>query len=336
MQIKIAERLRPYSHRPGITFILPGSSLSMQVFPTLIRVADLKNVSVEEIKLNNEGPLKDFTVQQDLEKGCLRIWGNGPSGFIRYRFHAVKDRFIIKMEKGHDKLGPLAEGNSVYSPRSTDRLSLGMSKQQDWTMLSRRQDLAEIFPLWHRLGQLIPQIESEPVKYRTLLGECRQAIQEATPDIVLDPFMNLFLAGFKEGLTPRLRDEDFHGFSLPVCSSATPLVLLSEGAKMIRSLFVQWEDENISILPLLPSQFHCGRLIQVETGWGTLDLEWTKKKVRRMIFRAEKTGRLNFHFKKVKKYRLRHGNKDRGQFLKAGDFIEIQAGQIYWFDNFEQ
>ena len=63
IRISIAERFKPFSHTPGTKYILPYSTLTVQVFPTLIRVEE------REIPLELTGPVVDFTAQIDLEKG---------------------------------------------------------------------------------------------------------------------------------------------------------------------------------------------------------------------------------------------------------------------------
>lgn len=343
MQITIADRLKPFSHLPGTYFILPRTFLRAQIFPTLIRIDDLSGEipkCVDEMTLDFQGPFEDFTIQQDLEKGCLRVWGMTAKGFMRYRLAASGASYKLTMEKSPELNKSVSEQpQEVKGVLNLERLSLGANKSQDWTMLVRRRNLAEIFPLWHRLGQLTSAIENASVsREKTLFEECRLAIGDGARDRLLAPFINLFLAGFEGGLSPRLQDQDFQGFGIPVISSSTPLALLTKGAELIRSLFVQCDAHLFSILPALPSEFHSGRMTNVHCeGYGKVDLEWSKKKIRRMVFHSETSSSLNIDFQKeIKSFRLRMGNHDRGQRYSVQIPITFQAGQIYWFDNFEQ
>jgi hypothetical protein len=374
MRITIAERLRPYSHLPGTFFLIPGSSLRAQIFPARIRIEDLSGqqpIFFVEIALNLKGPLAEFTVLQDLEKGYLRVWGHSLEGFVRYRITAFtqgkgiaisvektprdgmvcscrfkngmeadfllhpKDMVVVK-----DGLAAKSE-EKTYTAPATDRLFLGSQKAQDWELIRRRSDLAEIFPFWHRLGQLVPQITcKERSGTATLLDVCRERIATGRSHALLEPFRHLYLAGFEGGLSPRLSDSDHQGIfvpEVPVSVKITPLILLSEGAEFIRSLFVQHAESSIRILPALPSEFHCGRLLHVYCGQlGDLDLEWSKKQVRRVCFRAQRTGQFDFSFQKeVKKFRLRQSNKDRGKAVLSGSPVPVEAGHQYWFDNFK-
>lgn len=342
MQITIADRLKPFSHFPGTHFIIPKTFLRAQIFPTLIRIDDMSGgmpKRVDEISLDFQGPFEDFTIQQDLEKGYLRVWGMTAKGFMRYCLAANGASYSLRMEKSPEVIKSVDPVEKNGGALNVERLSLGVNKTQDWTMIVRRRNLAEIFPFWHRLGQLtLTKDKDNVLSDKTLFEECRLAIEDGTRDRLLAPFINLFLAGFEGGLSPRLQDQDFQGFDLPVISSSTPLSLLTKGAELIRSLFVQCDGHRLSILPALPSEFHSGRMTNVHCeGYGKVDLEWTKKKIRRMVFHSETSSPLNVKFQKeIKSFRLRTGNRDRGQRYLTQIPIDTQAGQIYWFDNFEQ
>ena len=54
MTIKIAAKLRPFSHVPGAACVIPGTSAVIEAFPTLLRIDG------HEITLNLTGPVKDF------------------------------------------------------------------------------------------------------------------------------------------------------------------------------------------------------------------------------------------------------------------------------------
>lgn len=373
MRITIAECLRPYSHLPGTTFILPGSSFRIQLFPGLFKVDDLSQVipkPLAAVAFDIKGPLKEFSVEQDLEKGSLRVWGKSSMGFFRYRLVALADvkGIAIEFEKAPEQgvqcsceglwqLRAVAKAgdtlflaqepiyNDTYKPYlipKIDRLSLGNHKSQDWELIRRRRNFAEIFPIWHRLGQLVPHCDKNlAIGTLTLLEECRQIAAENTPEHILPHFEKLFLAGFESGLTPRLTDTDFQGISLPSIipdAKASPLELLTRGSALIRSLFVQCNDKAIYLMPALPPEFHCGRLIDVSCAEkGSLSIEWTKKALRCITFNSTFSHKFAFIFSTgEKRCRLRHSYKDRGTAYCAGTPIETIAGQCYWFDNFEK
>lgn len=374
MHIKIAERLRPYSHLPGTFLVLPGSSCRVQVFPALLKIDGLTGAiptALVAVSFDISGPVKEFTAELDLEKGCLRVWGHSAKGYFRYRIVTLAGgkSIAIIFEKTPDKginfssegvwksngTGPVHAGETLifsssppkeilpaYPMPTIDRLSLGSHKSQDWELVRRRGDFADIFPLWHRLGQLLPLFEGgQSVGTLSLLGGCRQALAANAPEHILEPFEKLFLAGFEGILSPRLFDTDNQGIvaaSFSEENQTSPLELLSRGAALIRTMFVQCNENIVHLLPSLPAEFHCGRLIDVACAdAGTLNIEWTKKAVRCATFVATRSQALTFVFSTGEKHcRLRHSHKDRGVKYVSGAPIEMVAGQSYWFDNFER
>ena len=367
MRIQIANRLKPFSHLPGTMCPLPGSSLRFQIFPACIKVHDLSQTEplfLEELPLPVEGPIKDFTVQLDLERGYILVWGKSATGFFRYRIHAIESKSTeSKLTKSKSKWGIIVEkspnqkmedihpigGFPIHQPSKTiERLSLGSHKEQDWLSVSRRQDLKEIFPFWFRLGQMITQVQSRS-DFRQgtafLLEKCREQIKVNNSSQWLEPFQNVFIAGFEGILSPRLRDDQYNGFHLPDLKKdceLSPFILLQEGSNLIRDLFIHNKNQEIHILPSLPSQFHCGRMTDLVCGSENLDLEWSKKELRRIVLRAGRTGDLQLIFPKgFRQYRLRLHPSDSSpghssSIVPCNRAIAIESEKTYFFDNFER
>lgn len=318
MRINIAERLKPFSHVPGISCLLPGSTLRLQIYPSLIRVDDLAGphpIMLSEITMNVKGPVKDFTVQQDLEKGNILVWGHGSSGYFRHK----------------------QEAENRYQPNHFERLSLGSHKAQQWPQVHFRLSFDEIFPHWVRLAQWIPPQKNVREGTLVLLDACEEAILSNRPETILPVFQKLYMASFEGMLSPRLQDTDFQGFEIPTLtptSSATPLTLLKEGARLIRSLFFSTNNREARILEALPPEFHCGRFLGLDwPGVGTVDLEWSKKRVRRVILNSQSSGEIFLNFKDVKQYRLRYESKEPATHLPGTLILERGT---YLLDNFQQ
>lgn len=352
MRIQIAERLRPFSHLPGTFFMLPGSALRLQIFPALIRVHDLSgNVPKQlgEIAIDVEGPVCDFTVEQDLEKSIIRVWGHTAKGYMRFVLMAIpgKPHHIgFKIEKQPEKSisfkssqsGFLLEETNQSATPQMEQLSLGNHKAQNWQAINARCDLTEIFPIWMRLGQLTtvqPRIKSDK---DSLFNVCKKAAEGNKKSEIISVFSSLYLAGFDFGFSPRLHDEGHHGYPLPVIDSKeSPLSLLTEGAELIRSLFIRSSQGKIEVLPCLPPDFHCGRIAHISCGTsGNCAIEWSKKLIRRMVFTAAEDGELQFVFQReVNRFRLRMSVKDIGKVIAWGTPVEVAKGQCYLFDHFE-
>lgn len=336
--IHITERLRPFSHQPGTCCLLPGSTLRFQIFPALLRVFDISTAYpkfLEEISVPVKGPVQEFTVQLDLERGWILVWGKTEEEFFRYIIQAGETSIHVDVQKGLSSWHPQELFSRIpytHQPfnKKWERLSLGNHKSQDWEMVSRRADLGEILPALLALGQQVPDTFYFADEGTTsLLLEC----QNASKLIVYPTFINFFKASFEGILSPRLVDEQHQGFSLKTPSlPLSPLVLLSRGAKTIRSLFVHTHAKEISILPKLPPQFHCGRFLGVQCeDFGALDLEWSKKAPRRLLFKAYKTEVLHFHFPhEITDFRL------NGKRHLVKDPIEVISGEQYIFDRFQK
>src|ERR1700722_8636600 len=126
--------------------------------------------------------------------------------------------------------------------RREERLSLGAHKAQEWEAIHRRLDCKEIFPLWLSLGHCIPfqEMDTREGNY-SLIEECRQKIEGGDKEKVVESFQHLFLAAFEAVFVPRLYDTDHQGI-LPKPQhrrSLSPLPLLTQGARLIHSLFLQ-------------------------------------------------------------------------------------------------
>lgn len=341
MRITISQKLNPFSHTPGTNCLIPGTKFGVQIFPTLIRLYDLTTSSpklISETNFELTGPVREFTVEQDLEKGAIRVWGHYQEAYMRYNIQAKENSILLNVERGPEKyskvLFSIDQTSSIRPP--TERLSLGSHKKLDWDLIKRRLELEDILPIWLRLGQWTPELK--PTEYygtATMLNELKE------PLTIYQTFLNIFLAGFEGILFPRLIDTQYQGFKLPEIphgSDISPLILLKEGALQIRKLFIQQDNAHIHILPLLPPQFHAGRFINIDCGkYGLLDIEWSKKQIKRLIFQAENNSELYFHFsKEFKKFRLRKREGEKGAWVECGAALAVEAGQTYLLDNFQK
>lgn len=370
MHISIAERLKPFDHTPGTTCLLPGSNWTVQIFPALICLYDFNHEQTLtpfcKIAIDVKGPVSGFTVQLNLEKGNILVFGTSLDGYFRYRLTSSSNGngLLIDIEKSASKIEfKLVSGDfhlsfendknlvlfkdsknsKPYLIKEVERLSLGNHKAQDWTLVKKRADLGEIFPVWLRLGQLVLHNDNLLEEGDSLLKECESAIKKGDVNHLLAPFHTLFLTGFQSLMTPRVFDDQYQGITLPAlsrkCSSnVSPLVLLSHGAKLIRSCFASYNSSTLSILPALPVEFHAGRFLHFRCeNLGLLDLEWSKKTIRRMILFAESDGLIDVKFQKeIKCFRFREESSLKPEIIYAGSPLKIEKGKTYFFDCFKK
>ncbi|MFZ0564975.1 MAG: hypothetical protein WAM28_02120 [Chlamydiales bacterium] len=327
--ISIAQKPFVFSHLPGSTCLIPGTSFQVVAFPTRIEIYELcpnKKRLVKQIQLDIKGPVQKFIMKQDLQRGCVSIWSE------KLCCHILPNLDVVFRKKAPHWFSHVKE-----------QLSLGSHKKQEWEAIRKRGDFREIFPIWFRLGTLLnlPEREyNDEDGMFSLLQQCLRAAESNRPETILSPFKKLFLAAFEGMLVPRLKDEQFQGIlpdNAPI-SPSSPLYLLKEGAKLIRSLFIQSSKNEIAILPHLPPQFFAGRMLHLSCPpFGEIDLEWSKKQIHRLVFRAHQDGELSFRFhSSLSSFRLRTERRDKGKILACDKPLEIKSGCDYLLDQFQK
>lgn len=133
--ISIATKLRPFSHSIGAKCLIPGTDVVLETSPNLLRLGCL------EIPLNND-PFLKLTLQQDLERNCVWVFGKS----FRIKIAAKPEGFVVG-----DKFYPA--DIQFHVPHQIETLSLGSNKAQDWDLVLRRMDMTEILPVLYHLGQ---------------------------------------------------------------------------------------------------------------------------------------------------------------------------------------
>jgi hypothetical protein len=312
--MKITEKLRPFSHTPGAKCILPGTCLIVEAFPTRLRVG------AEVFKLSLTGPVREFTLQQDLERHCVYVFGRAKEGPYSIRIAATDSGVLVEPEKG--TLSPLSfSAEFPFVPNTPfERLSLGNHKTQDWDLIQKRNDLKELLPLLFCLGQKIPRIPPQP-----LTGTAR-LLDWPNEEAIL----SFFKAAFTPLLIPRLTDEHHQGLVPDEPAIGNPFFLLQEGAKRTRALFFVQNERRLSFLPHLPVSLDAGRLIGLRVpGVGTIDIEWSKKVLRRVEISADTSGEVILEMQRgLKTFRC-------GKRRKKEDPLLLEKGKMYSLDRFE-
>ena len=360
--IHIAQRLHPFSHIPGAICPLPKSNWGIQAFPTRLVFRHLITRQEIDLGIQCTGPMSDFTLQLDLEKGAVVLFGSAKEGYFRIFMTREMDGIALFFERAFSAGVTLVVGNQkqgcsirekekylIPLPKehpeisiSQERLSLGMHKSQDWDMVARRADLKEIFPVWLRLGNCLPEqkVGGEKAGTLSLLSECKELLKERKIEEIFPAFQKLFWAGFSGIMFPRLTDTQFQGLVLsdaPVSETLSPLLLLQEAAVLIRALFYQERGDEIAFLPCLPPECHAGRFISIAANCrDEIHMEWSKKLLRRIIWRPATDRKVSLLLQKpIKRFRLRRSLKERGKIINQPHLIEMQKGQLYLLDNFE-
>lgn len=330
MLISIKERLKPFTHLPGTVCPLPGSLTLVHVYPAKLIFEDTKTGKMQEMELPIQGPVKGFTVQLDLEGEKLIVCGHAKQGYFNYQivydtsshkihFHVARDP--AKFLQGLSLPAFLTPGKLPRSASFRSRLSFGNHKKQDWELVSRRLSLGEILPHWHRLGQLFPEV-SPNLKVSSL-----------------EELRTLFQVGFRGILAPQQEDALHQGISFKSTQEA-PFSLLTGGARLIEQAVVNWDEKagELHLLAGLLPEFHCGRLIDCYVeGVGKIELEWSKKTLRRMVITSTCSRTLSLSTTRhLKQCRMRSGRYENGRIIQLDEPLTLSQDQVYWFDRFER
>ena len=336
MKISIAERYRPFSHLPGIECLLPRTTWALKAFPTKLILHDCEGSESIDIALHLHGWVKEFTVQQDLEKGCLFVWGHAKEGLFCFQIQATQDAIELLVKRApkmgigcndqilHAKEHILWPFSGLYRESiSRERLFLGCHKSQDWSSVWPRMDLREILPILYHLSQWIPAISNCPDT-----GIIR----------LLDQGFEDFLrAGFSGLLIPHLVDDQYLGLleSEIIPASASPCALIEKAGTKIRKWFVDQNEMSITLLN--HSGFECGRMIDIQLpNIGSMNLEWSKGLIQKVILRVVSDVSIRFVLPKpLISFRLRTSLNEKGRRIECDKEIFFKKG-INFLDKFQK
>ena len=322
MKIEIAFRLKPYSHTPGMACLIPGTETKIEAYPTFLKIG------AKEFDLPVTGPVRNFTIEQDLEKNCVWVFGKANEGFYRLKISAHEQGFEIFVDKApkggfiaKEKM-QIGENISFFLPPVCERLSLGINKDLDWDFVWRRMDLLEILPVIFCLGQKVPPASAKPLKEMGSLLEKD-----------LESFCKV---AFRQMLVPQGKDLQHLGLVSRANGEEDPFSLLQAATKHIRALFFRQSGNRIHLLPA--NTFPSGRLIHIQaTGIGEIDMEWTKGILRRVCLRAKQSCEIIIDLQKgVESYRIRTSQNEKGKRRGANDSLQIVAGKTYYLDKFQK
>jgi hypothetical protein len=341
MKITIAQRLRPYSHRPKTTCLIPYTQWSATIYPTRLIFSHIEELVEKEFSLPVKGPVEGFTVLSDLEKGRIAVFGKAKEGFFRYYIYREQDEIVVECDKAPEPFALLrfAIKDPLKTKEPLERLSLGAHRALDWELVTRRLDLREILPVLFHLSQVSGRGQQLPAHSGifTLLQQCLAEIKARQKESVGPSFLTIFRAAFYGIATPRIQDEEFQGI-ITEPSEGSPLAVLHTAAEAIRSLFFTERDQGFELLSCLPVELHSGRLIGITTQAGDqIDLEWSKKLLRRVIIKPVKTREVClFLQKQIGSFRLRRRISEKGERHSCDQPIALTSAETLYLDRFEK
>ena len=106
MNIAVVDRLCAHSHRPGHEVLIPGTTWKVRAFPVLLEIFSCETKEHISCPLMIEGPIDPFTVEQDIDSSCVRVYGMSRHGYFRLKIVQEESALWLHVEKGPNSLGP--------------------------------------------------------------------------------------------------------------------------------------------------------------------------------------------------------------------------------------
>lgn len=329
MSIRIGIKNKPFSHDPGAKCVLPNSPYRATFYPTKIVCAAI------EIPLDHTGPVRGFTVQQDLEKGFVRLYGEAQEGRVAYRLYH-SDKELILYDEKKKKTVKTAVIQSSFPKRQIPRLSCGCHKKQNVYQILHRMNPTEYLPLLYHIGIGYPEEEVPHSGIGKLLDDIEQAIFTKNKLEIIPAFERFLISGIESIFSPVLHDV-YHTGIIQGHLNISPHILLAKIARYIQHMFFSMEGDRIHLLPALPPALHHGRMIGLPFSLGTLDIEWTKKRIKRVQIHAQKTGRCQFIFSRdIRSFRMTKFRREKEGEYFPEDSLSLEEGRIYILDRFQK
>lgn len=336
MHIRINDRFRPFTRKPGTLLLIPGTSLGVKIYPAKLFFFELDSKTPKplfELDLNFEGIASQFLALADLEKGRIQVqFGTSSTERVVYRLLREEDKILFILDKKPSSLSVHLNKNPVieedflvlpYTPKeekipAKERLSFGVNKAQDFDKIRKRNSLKELLPIWFFLGSQSP-------RGKTPL----QPLLKEEPEDFLERTLQLMFSGI---LAPDASKALFLAPKNKLLEQS-PFSILNEGYLLIKSLFIQEREDTLFILPHLPRVCASGRLKAALTK-GVIEIEWRKYKVLKLIIHSFDDQKVKLKFgTPIKQCRFSESQKNK---ININDFLNIsfKKGYSYYFDKF--
>ncbi len=248
-----------------------------------------------EIALPSTAGFFKVTLQQDLERNCVFVF----SSHFRMKIKAEPGFFetLLSMKGMEPERKQYPLKDAVHIQKISEKLSLGMQKAQDWDLVLRRFDLKEILPFLYSLAQKTSAFVNDPVSRD------------------LDVLKTHLRSAFQSMLVPQKSMD------------------LQSIFQEVRSWFFQEQENRQIFFSFCP--FPTGRMTNIQSNVGLIDLEWRKHIPRRMVIHSQKDASISLEFpQKIESFRFRCHPNEKGARHFVKDPFLLEAGKQYLLDCF--
>ncbi len=316
MKIEICGQIKPFSHaQHGVAVILPGTTTTFIIHPSLIEVLGGKN-----IKLDIVGPLLDFTIALDVMQAEIHVYGTSKKGYLHYKIIPSETGFEIVSLR--DRFNQLSFNKNLKHDKTCfpfEKLHLGVNKKQDIDLMQKRMDMKEVLPFLFLMGQRYKLDEA----WRLPEIKSYKELQE------------LYLLFFKGFFIPSLNDN--LGIENPYFQKDITACFLASFKEAISALFIKETKDSLFILPRLLPEFCSGRMTHIKLFDAklALDMEWSKKKIAKVILKALSPLKFTLYFpSEVDRFRVRSSLKEIGLTCSNKVECKLDSNQILYLDRF--
>lgn len=334
MRFNIKDRFCLFSHEPGVEVLLPFTDCIIKIFPNRWVVNN------RVIDLAIQGPVKGFTVQQDIEKARLVVYGIANGCYFCFFLFAKQDQLVCLLDRYSKdvisysldaKLSTFQKKQEVVLPISltsfspgNERLSLGCYKAQNIDLMKINKPIKLLLPVWYRLSQIQPFMDIDLTSHQYRSTDLQKSV------------IHFFNRYFSKVSVPALEDSR-EGLPDFFEKDTNLIEFLQTTYLQIRQLFFMQDDNRFSILPKLPSIFNCGRVISLSGGkYGVIDFEWSKGRIRKLFFKSNLDASIYWDFSNVSSFRITSLRQGKKAALKAAMPVTVTKGESYLLDHFEK
>lgn len=353
MQIKIKEKFKIISHDLGSSFLILNTSYFVKIYPGLLHFKDLNSDKTFKIFLKFQGPVKDFTILQNLFNGNIEVSFHSKDGYVAYKILVSEKEVFLNFEKiSKEKLEIEFDGivnisskdkiklpiTVISNTKPQEYLSFGIYKKPDLYLIKKREDLNEILPFIFLYSQFFLDAQYNCcLRKKCLLKEVDNDFQKNEKQKLYDEFLNVFKVHFFGSFIPRMNDEEFQNI-LPYSSTdLNPFCVFKKLYYSIKAILLNEKQNELYLLPCLPEEFNHGRATNIKIKKGSLDIEWSKKILKKLVFRPFQDESFKLILQsQIKTFRIRSQKNEKGKFFKNGDVITLQKDKIYLFDKFKK
>jgi len=353
MLIRIKEKFKIISHDLGTSFLILNTSYFVKIYPGILSFKDLSSNNTFKVFLKFQGSVKNFTILQNLFNGNIEVNFHTKKGFLAYKIFVKEKNVYLYFDRITDQDLKIEFNNlinvslkqkillpikliSITIPE--ELLFLGIYKKSDLYFIRKRENLNEILPFIFLYSQFYLEARySCCLKKKCLLKEINKCIQKKEKQNLNETFLNAFKVHFFSAFIPRMNDEEYQNIVDIDEKGLNPFCVFNNFYHSIKSMLIEFSDNQLFILPCLLKEFHHGRAVNIKTSIGSIDIEWSKKLLKKAIFRPLRNDRLKLVLQSdIKTFRIRTSKNEKGKIFKNLDNIAFQKNKIYLLDKFKK